>query len=273
MAIPVLTYHSTNVLENTYAGNDHIALARDLASFAEWGVQVVTLDDVLAWHGGDDALMPDKPCVALTFDDGSDFDAVDIDHPGCGRLRSFLGILEDHLERTGVAVNATSFVIASPGARQQLDERSLVGKGWWNDDWWASAQASGRMTIGCHSWDHVHTVVDEVAQVDNQKGDFSRVRQFDDCDRQVRVAGDYIAEKLGGVRPRHFAFPYGQYSDEMVNHYLPTQQPEHGFAAAWSIEPHAVTRADCRWALPRFVCGRDWSSPLQLEALLRRYQR
>ncbi len=40
----------------------------------------------------------------------------------------------------------------------------------------------------------------------------------------------------------------------------------HGFTCEVIDEP--MTGGDDRWNLPRFVCGRDWSSPDGLEALL-----
>ncbi len=270
VTIPVLTYHSTNIVDNTYAGNDHVALASDLEALHAWGVRVVSLDDVAAWYHGDDAIIAGGPCVALTFDDGSDFDAVDIEHPTCGPQRSFLGVMKDHHDRTGRSVTATTFVIASPGARRQLDERSLVGRDWWGEHWWPEVRSGGFMSIGCHSWDHVHTVVDEVAQAENVRGDFSRVATLADCEQQVREAGDYIAARLGGSRPAHYAFPYGQFSAYMVEEYLPGRQSSHGFSAAWTTAPRPVTRAESRWTLPRFVCGRDWGAPDQFRALLGR---
>ena len=47
-------------------------------------------------------------------------------------------------------------MIVSPSARARLDETCLIGKGWWNDDWWSPAIASGLLEIGSHSWDHNH---------------------------------------------------------------------------------------------------------------------
>lgn len=268
--VPVLTYHAANILDNSYAGNDHLALATDLQSLQALGYQVVTLDAVLRWHQGDDGALPSAPCVALTFDDGSDFDARDLPHPSCGVQRSFLGILGDHRATTGRTAAATAFVIASPDARRQLDERSLIGRGWWSDDWWADAEAGGLISIGCHSWDHLHADLDRVAQADNLKGDFARVGCLDDCRRQVRDAGAYIAGKLGGRRPAHFAYPWGQFSDVLANVYLPERQDEHGFAAAWTTEPRPVTRGENRWTLPRYVFGRDWRAPEALADLLER---
>jgi peptidoglycan/xylan/chitin deacetylase (PgdA/CDA1 family) len=269
VAVPVLTYHAANVEENRYEANDHIALATDLRLLQRIGWQVVSLAQLLAWHQGSNE-PPLTRCVAISFDDGTDFDFHDLPHPHCGTLRSFANILLDHQAATGLPVPAACFVVASPAARQQLDQRGLLGKGWWSDDWWQDAQRHGPMSIECHSWDHLHPDLDEVAQRDNLKGDFSLVDSLPDCDRQVRQAGDYIAGQLGGQRPQFFAYPWGQCSDYLADRYMPGHRHEHGFAAAFTTEAEAVTRAHSRWRLPRFVCGRDWQSTEQLAGLLQR---
>lgn len=267
MAIPVLTYHAANVLENRYEANDHIALATDLQLLGELGIRVVSLGEVLAWYEGE-PLLDEARCVALTFDDGTDFDYHDLPHPSCGPLRSFANILLDYSAASGQAAPASSFVIASPEARGLLDQRGLLGKGWWSDDWWLPAQLAGPLSIECHSWDHLHPDLDEVAQQDNLKGDFSRVDTYADSERQVRQAGDYIATRLQGRRPQFFAYPWGQCSGYLADTYMPGMAGQHGFSAAFDTRAEAVTRAHSRWRLPRYVCGRDWQSPQQLAALL-----
>ncbi|NND45698.1 MAG: hypothetical protein HKN58_10265, partial [Xanthomonadales bacterium] len=42
--VPVLTYHSVNIIRNTYAENDHIALAEDLRTIDRLGRRVVPLE-------------------------------------------------------------------------------------------------------------------------------------------------------------------------------------------------------------------------------------
>ncbi len=124
------------------------------------------------------------------------------------------------------------------------------------------------MSIECHSWDHVHPGVGTVAQREQLKGDFSAVDNLADCTAQVERAGTYIAHRLGGRRPRLFAYPWGQASDYIMETYLPEYRRQHGFRAAFTGEPVPVERGMNRWSLPRFICGRDWDSPETLAALL-----
>jgi len=270
--IPVLTYHSNNVAGNEYRSNDHVALAEDLEAITELGWRVIPLGRVVDWLLGDDGPVADGPALALCFDDGSWFDFYDLDHPTCGPQRGFFNILRQFRDGPAGArepeLHASSFVIASPQAREDLDRTSLVGRGWWGDEWWGEAQASGLMSVECHSWDHVHPGVGTVAQQEQRKGDFRAVDTFPDCAAQVEQAAVYIQEHLGGVRPRLFAYPWGQASAYMVSTYFPNYQDQHGFRAAFTGESAPVERGMNRWWLPRFICGRDWDSSAGLAALL-----
>ena len=265
LKVPVLTYHSNNVMDNTYAGNDHVALASDLRTLASNGWGVVPLQKVVDWHQGKLPDYIDDKVVALSFDDGSWFDYYDLDHPTCGMQRSFLNILQDFQNEQastgGTRVCASSFVICSPAARTELDVKGLIGKGWWSDVWWKPAHESGLVGIECHSWDHDHPDLDHVAQINQVKGDFTSIETYVDCDIQVAKAGDYIQEQLEGIRPTLFAYPWGQASHYLSHHYFPKFQSRHGFHAAFTTEPRPVTKEDYIWALPRFVFGRDWKTP------------
>ena len=165
------------------------------------------------------------------------------------------------------SLHVSSFVIASPSARSELDQKGLVGKDWWGDDWWKPAHASGLMNIECHSWDHNHPSLGKVAQKDNIKGDFKAIDSLDDCRFQVEKSAEYI-EQVTGYRPRYFAYPWGQASSYMRFTYMPKYQPEHRFRAAFSIKPGHVSRNDNIWFLPRYVCGRDWRSTRGIERIL-----
>ena len=260
--IPVLTYHAINVINNNYAENDHLALAADLETISELGLKIIPLSRVVDWHQG---LLADKAVagsVAITFDDGAWFDFYDLDHPTCGMQRSMFNILRDfnaQRERARQA-HATSFVISSPQARASLDKTGLIGKDWWGDQWWPEAASSGILDVECHSWDHVHPELEQVAQRDQLKGDFSQVKNFADAEIQFKQAGEYIAGVLAGNSPTLFAYPYGSVSDYVVHEYLPENRPGHGFRAAFTTEPVAVSKTDSIWMLPRFVFGRDWTS-------------
>lgn len=270
MNIPVLTYHAMNVSSNNYAENDHLALASDLETIAALGLRVIPLRRAVDWHqglAGDDEV---RSGVAITFDDGAWFDFYDLDHPSCGIQRGMINILRDFnaCHASAQQAHATSFVIASPQARASLDERCMIGRGWWGDEWWAEAASSGLLDIGCHSWDHVHPELDNVSQQDQVKGDFSEVKSCGDCEVQFARAAEYIAGVLGGRRPDLFAYPYGRASDYAVKEYLPAHRERHGYRAAFGTEARAMSRQDDVWLLPRFVCGRDWRSPRGLRDML-----
>jgi len=270
LKIPVLTYHGMNITENTYSGNDHLALASDLETIDELGFRVVPLSRVVDWH---QRLLADQGmsrAVAITFDDGSWFDYYDLEHPACGPQRSMFNILLDFQARSPSSrqVHATSFVISSPQARASLDKSCLIGKDWWGDQWWLEATASGLMDIECHSWDHVHPGLDRVAQQDQIKGDFREINTYADADIQFTRAGEYIGKVLDGRKPTLFAYPYGHASDYAVSEYLPNHQLEHGIRAAFATGPEAVSKSDNIWLLPRFVCGPDWQSPQGLKDIL-----
>lgn len=270
MNIPVLTYHSMNISGNSYAENDHVALASDLETIKALGFKVIPLNRVVEWHQGGIADEDVSRSVALSFDDGSWFDFYDLDHPTCGMQRSMFNILKgspQYKSQPG-SVHATSFVISSPDARLSLDKSAMIGNGWWDDGWWQQAKASGLMSIECHSWDHVHPELAHVAQQRQLTGDFAHVDSLIDSEIQFARAGEYIGEVLGGMRPTLFAYPYGTVSDYVATQYLPQYQSSHQFKAAFTTEAKAVSKTDSVWKLPRFVCGHDWKSPQELERIL-----
>lgn len=242
----------------------------DLITIDELGYKVVPLSRVVDWHRGD---LPDEALtksVAITLDDGSWFDFYDLEHPTCGMQRSMLNILKDFNANKNASfeAHATSFVISSPEARSSLDKSCMIGKDWWGDDWWNSAVASGLMDIECHSWDHVHTELDQVAQQNQLKGDFSKVESWADSEVQFAKACDYIAHVMGGRRPTLFAYPYGSSSSYVANEYLPEYQSVHRLKAAFTTVAKAVSKSDDVWLLPRFVFGHDWKSPEGLRDIL-----
>lgn len=272
MQIPVLTYHAASISTNEYSGNDHVALVADLELIHDMAYRVVPLSQVFDWHQGTVSSDEMHKTVAITFDDGTWFDYHDLDHPVCGMQRGMLGILRDFREGTGAEakpdLHATSFVIASPDARQELDVKGLIGKSWWGDEWWKPAEESGLMSIECHSWDHNHPDLERVAQREQKKGSFRYIDNFHDCEVQLARASEFIAGKLGGKRPRFFAYPWGETNDYLLGTYLPEHGDRHGFRAAFTTDSRPVRQNDSRWTLPRFVCGHDWKSPGGLERIL-----
>ena len=268
MRVPVLTYHSNNIHGNDYANNDHVALAQDLGTIARLGWRIVPLSKVV--EGLDDPQLDLDDAVAITFDDGSWFDWHDLEHPSCGPQRSLANLLRDHRARTGAFVHATSFVIASPAARVVLDRTCMVGRGWWTDEWWAAAAREGLVAIESHSYDHNHETLPETVQRDRRTGTFRTIDAWGDADAEIRAAADLIDRLCAPHRTTLFAYPYGETNDYLVGEYFPKHGDEHRVRAAFTTEPAPVTREANRWALPRYVCGRDWRTADELTAVLAR---
>ena len=268
MRVPVLTYHSNNISGNDYASNDHVALAADLRLIHRRGLRIVPLSHVV------DALLDEAPrtnvenAVAISFDDGSWFDWHDIEHPTLGAQRSFAGILRDFVVETGASAHATSFVIVAPSARAILDRTCLVGRGWWGDDWWPDAQREGLIAIESHSWDHNHHTLPVTAQRNQDKGTFRTIDSYADADAEIRQASDWLDARLAPHRTSLFAFPYGESNEHLVREYLPRFQREHRVRAAFGTAARPIDPTSNRWLLPRYVCGQDWSEPVQLGRLL-----
>lgn len=264
---PVLLYHSQNVAGNDYAANDHVAFARDLRVIQALGMQIIALDWLVDWLLGERELEP-RNYVCISFDDGVDADVRDLDFPGFGIQRGFLNIMRDFRDESGPGaqpqLHATSFVIASPGARAVLDEHSLFGKGWMNQDWW-SRDHDGLLTVANHSWDHEHPDLEHIGQ--QPAGGFFGVDSLEQADRQIFAAAEHISGAANGRWPDLFAYPYGHVNDYLSREYFPAHA-HHRTRAAFTTEPSPVTRGSDRWQLGRYVCGRDWRSDADLKKIL-----
>ena len=273
-AIPILTYHSLNIDGNDYLGNDHVALREDLGLLTGLGWRIISLDDVVRILTGPNAAWPTKS-IAITFDDGTNFDFEDLPHPSAGLQRGMLNILRDFtLTNPGAqpAMNATSFVIASAEARKTMDRTCILGRGWMSDCWWQAAVTSGLMHIANHSWDHCHDSLSQIAQRDQLKGTFAGVDNKSDADAQIKIAAESIAEVAQNPGVDLFAFPYGVANAYLLEEYLPKQGSAGGgqfVRAAFSTEPAPVTRDTNRWWIPRYVCGHHWKSTDELQLILR----
>jgi len=265
LSLPILTYHSQNISGNDYARNDHVALREDLRTLQREGRHIVPLDWLLDVLDGSRKDADLARAVVLTFDDGCDFDVRDLDHPDHGRQRSFAGILAEHIEASGnpeLQVHATAFVIASCEARRVIDAGSLFGRGWISDDWWRETDLNGHIAIENHGWDHNHPDL-----VGDQRGNFHSVDNQDQCLQQVVKAARAI-QAITGRWPRYFAYPFGQSSAYIRSEFFPHYTEVHGCRAALGTEPGPVTSSSDRWNLPRYVCGRDWRSSLDLLQLI-----
>lgn len=275
MKIVVLAYHSHNVTGNAYANNDHVALASDLETINGAGARIVPLEDIAATVRAEKVRAGDELLVGISFDDGPVFDFVDFMHPTLGPQRGFLNILRDFQARHGGSaqpgLHATSFVIASPGARRAMERAEACGfpylEDWLGERWWIDAVGSGLMGIGNHSWDHVHGAVKEIAASASARDNFERVDNYADADREIRAASHYINARVKG-HCSVFAYPFGHVNGYLLNEYFPKRQNEHGMSAAFGTGGRAITAGDPVWNIPRAVCGYHWNSPEGLEALL-----
>lgn len=270
----VLTWHSHNVAGNDYATNDHVALAADLETLAAAGVRIVPLEHIAAAHRDRYWSLDGGVEVALSFDDGPRFDVADFEHRIWGTQKAFARLLRDAAPLFGVppgTIRATSFVIASPEARAQMERAPECGladlHGWLADDWWAGAAALG-IAIGNHSWDHLHPALRNVAQRDGIRGDFTAIADDADADHQVRRASEFVLGRLQSAAELPFAYPYGHVAPYLRDVYFPRHRAEHRCYAAFSTAGRAIDPDDSIWALPRFVCGWHWQDADGLRALI-----
>jgi peptidoglycan/xylan/chitin deacetylase (PgdA/CDA1 family) len=263
--VPVLTYHAGNVASADYAGNDHVAIASDLAMFTHLGWRVVPLSWVVEELLGL-ATRDLRRCVALTCDDGTVLDAEDVDYPGQGLQRGFLSCLRDAVGQADR--HLTSFVIADPAARARMDVQCLQGLDWMGEGWWRDALQSGLMAIECHSWDHNHEVLDADAPDGMVRGDFFQVDNATRARFEIDQAVAYLNARLYPSRCRFFAYPYGHASDYLRVSYLPAHGTALGLQAAFGVQGEPVTGDSEVWHLPRYVCGWHWKSPDELAAIL-----
>jgi peptidoglycan/xylan/chitin deacetylase (PgdA/CDA1 family) len=271
---PILTYHSLNIAGNDYLGNDHVAFREDLRLLTALGWRVVPLTSLVRLFDEPSVPWPEKT-VAITFDDGTNFDFEDLPHPSAGLQRSMLNIMRDFVAMKPDAqpeMHATSFVIVSREARDVMDRACMIGSGWMSDAWWPSAVASGMFHIANHSWDHCHDSIPQIAQRDQLKGTFTGVDNKADADAQIRRSAEAIARIAPNPGANLFAFPYGNASPYLIDDYLPKQARTLGdgfVQAAFSTEPAPMARGTNRWNVPRYVCGHHWKSSEELQSILR----
>jgi len=272
--IPILAYHALNAPDKDYASNDHVALEEDLRLIRRLGFKVARLAEIaeITWNRAPSRL-DSGYWVGLSFDDGTDFDYLDIEaHPYLGYVKSFYTILKESgagSARDWPQPTGTAFVIASPEARAVLDRTCIAGLNQWRDVWWAEAAQTGILDIGNHSWDHTHPTLETVAQRDQRKGTFKGIDNLTDANAQIIQADEYIRRRTDDHAARLFAYPYGETTEYLIGEYFPKHMPQHRMLAAFSTEGEYATRASNRWNIPRFMCGLHWKSPEGLEKILR----
>lgn len=271
MHVPVLAYHAVNISGNDYANNDHVAFAADLALIDDLGLRVVPVHWVVEQLLST-AQRDLTNCVALTCDDGSDFDWHDLDHPTHGAQRSLFNLLRDFIAERGASaqpdLHLTSFVIASRAAREHIDRQCLVGRDWMRDAWWKAAIDSGLMAIENHSFDHNHAQIPLPGLHGMQRGTFHTVDSHARAEAEIAAATRTIDAVIAPHRASLFCYPYGHVNDYLRTDYLPNHMAEHGMHAAFGDGATPVTALSDRWNLPRYVCGWHWKSSQELRTLL-----
>ena len=263
MRVAVLTYHSQNITGNDYINNDHVAFHQDIEHVLKAKIDVVSLRQIADTLLGR-ATLPSR-AVAFSCDDGTDLDFRDIHWPHHGLQQSFATIIREVAAKTPRSrLNPiTSFVIADPAARRELDNRCLSGLGWMSEDWWQPAVDS---ELG---WDHCHPMLERYSTMGSACSTGPGISDYQSAKKQVLQAVSYISTRVPNPGTALFAFPFGVLSEYLVREYLPNFQAEHKLTAAFSTEPAIIHRESNRWSLPRYVFGYHWKSPEDLAALLR----
>ena len=144
----------------------------------------------------------------------------------------------------------------------------MVGKGWWTDSWWMEAIRSGLIHIASQSWDLNHETLPPSLLRSERAGTFLSIDSRESADHEIRLAADYLRKLAPNPGTGLFAYPYGESNPYLVREYFPTYQDELGICAAFTGRAGFLELATDRWEVPRFVCGRDWSSPSELELIL-----
>ncbi len=255
---------------NEYANNDILALEEDLESLSIHGFTVVPLASLVKARCEGSWRYSGQRVAAVTCDDGSDFDFVDLPHPTAGPQRSVLSVLRAMTDSNPlIRPHVTSFVIASPEARSELDKSCMIGKGWWNDSWWPRAVESGLMHIANHSWDHNHDALPTRFFGDARRGTFLSIDSKELADFQIDQAGRYIRQMAPNPGDRLFAYPYGEANEYLREEYFPRYGSLLGIDAAIGDGGEPVSLDSDLWNLPRYAIGKHWKSPDEFRAILR----
>ena len=270
MRIPIFVYHAMRIGGVDYPTNDLVAFGSDLESLHARGFEVLPVRELVRMLLDGRLDHESRGLAGLTCDDGCDFDFEDIEHPVAGMQRSILNRMRDfRATHPDAQVHVSDFVIVSPEAREELDKSCMIGRGWWNDTWWKSAVETGLMDIANHSWDHNHDALPaRFFRNGERRGTFSGIDSKSRADQQIRVATDYLCRNAPNPGTRLFAYPYGESNDYLTKEYFPRHAQDMKIDAAFGDDPQYLDAGSNRWRLPRFVCGRDWKSETEFEAIL-----
>jgi hypothetical protein len=269
--VAVLAYHSGNIRGQGYAVNDHTALALDLRTLQHLRIPVLSAWVVVQhWREGRWHQLPQRSAV-ITMDDGYAYDFEAALHPVHGPQTAMIDIVRSQHTlwqrwrgKPAPAV-ATAFVIASPAARAQICQADGIDTQWMSERHWQTAQRTGYLDIGTHSWNHVHPSTQDMAEHPEWTQRFDAIADWEQAHLQCVTASDYVRQKTKHPAASLFAYPEGRYSDFWDKEFLPRQD---AVVAAFTTDPQWMTQDTSIWAIPRFVCGEHWRSVEELAHLL-----
>ena len=194
------------------------------------------------------------------------------DHPVYGPQRSFYNILRDFQTEMGAAaqplLHMTSFVIASPGARRELDARCLapLGLRGMTDGWWAAAAQSDACSA-------LRTIAGTIiiprsvgcVKLSSAAGDFGADRHLCRVPERNTAGGDvYPCQGSNPPGPACWPTRGARPARICVRPICPPTKPPTGCGPRSGRTRATVSASSPRWALPRFVCGSGdygWTTP------------
>jgi hypothetical protein len=271
MRVPVLTYHSNNIAGNDYTGNDHVAFAADLRLIDDLGLRIVPLQrvvDRLLGRHADDL----HHCVALTCDDGTDFDHVDIDHPTDGLQRSLFNCLRDFrnaARRRGPAGPAPDQLRDFRSRRARTDGQGVHGRTWLDErgvvarsrlfgpDGDREPQLGPQPSVPADARVRSAWSAATSSRSRPKRRPNSRLRKRRTTCRRASAAGRVCSATRSAIS----ANTYTETGCRRAAHRSASTLP-----SATARPP--VTESGDRWNLPRYICGWHWKTPDELRAIL-----
>lgn len=267
--IPVLCYHSMNADTLDYLGNDHLALEQDLATLEKLGYRLIDGMTVVDFVLGKKRFSQREKVACISIDDASILDYDSYQSPKIGTVKSFRHIFLDSPIFQRSQSTILNFAIVDEAVRHELDSACMQGRGDWQSDWWEKAIDSKLYDMANHSLDHMHGALQKTVHSRGEKGNFYAVDNYLDADRQIRQAYENLQNLVNRKATPLFGYPYGHVSDYLQKDYFPNYQQEHRQYGAFTTAGEYATQNSDRWAIPRFVCGEHWKSPVEFEAILR----